>query len=178
MASANSGKKKSAAHFLNRIKKKDAFVVFCVFVFLVVLFTFITINEALSSIRTHRFEAENLAVVYGSEVECNCNRTFQLNGTVASLIALNENTEQNFIKLAEHLMPDFPAADCVQLAPDGIVTQVYPLKGNESVLGHNLFADEKRADEAVKTKESGRFTNSAIVKRRIITLIISYLWNY
>lgn len=158
MASANSGKKKSAAHFLNRIKKKDAFVVFCVFVFLVVLFTFITINEALSSIRTRRFEAENLAVVYGSEVERNCNRTFQLNGTVASLIALNENTEQNFIKLAEHLMPDFPAADCVQLAPDGIVTQVYPLKGNESVLGHNLFADEKRADEAVKTKESGSFT--------------------
>ena len=39
-----------------------------------------------------------------------------------------------------------------------MVSAVFPLKGNESVLGHDLFADSARSSEAIKTRESGIMT--------------------
>ena len=143
---------------LSRLMKKDCIFVIGVFLVLLIIFTDISIYESFGSVRSRKLEAENLAVMCASEIEKNCNHTFQLNGIIASLIMTNASSSENFNIVAARILPDFPAADCVQLAPNGIVTDVYPLKGNESVLGHNLFEDEKRADEAYRTRASGVIT--------------------
>lgn len=143
---------------LSRLMKKDFVFVVAVFLILLIIFTDISIYESFGSVRSRKLEAENIAVLCTSEIERNCNHTFQLNGIIASLVMLGEANQENFESVAAKVLPDFPAADCVQLAPDGIVSSVYPLQGNENVLGHNLFEDEKRADEAWKTKASGVLT--------------------
>lgn len=46
----------------------------------------------------------------------------------------------------------------LQLAPDGIVTQIYPLKGNEEAIGHNLLQDPERRRDALLTIKSKKLT--------------------
>ena len=143
---------------LSRLMKKDFVFVIAVFLMLLIIFTDISVYESFGSVRSRKLEAQNIAVLCASEIERNCNHTFQLNGIISSLVMLGEANQENFDKVAAKVLPDFPAADCVQLAPGGIVSTVYPLKGNEAVLGHNLFEDEKRADEAFRTKAAGTIT--------------------
>ena len=143
---------------LSRLMKRDFIFVIAVFLVLLIIFTDISIYESFGSVRSRKLEAENIAVLCASEIERNCNHTFQLNGVISSLVMLNETDRESFETVAARILPDFPAADCVQLAPNGIVSEVYPLKGNEKVLGHNLFEDENRADEAWRTKASGVLT--------------------
>lgn len=143
---------------LNKFTKRNIFAIIVVFVLLVILFTIIIVHEAYGSIFTRKIEAENLAILYSSGIERSCMQTFILNGIIADLLIIDNDTEENFPLIAARLLPEFPAADCVQLAPDGIVGQVYPLKENEAVLGHNLFADPNRVDEALLTKKSRKIT--------------------
>lgn len=42
----------------------------------------------------------------------------------------------------------------VQLAPNGVVTYIYPLEGNEGAIGHNLLEDSRRNQGAQKTIDS------------------------
>lgn len=50
---------------------------------------------------------------------------------------------------------DDPAIKNVLLAPDGIVTKVFPLAGNEGILGFNYFTEEAGNIEALLAKELG-----------------------
>jgi signal transduction histidine kinase/ActR/RegA family two-component response regulator len=43
----------------------------------------------------------------------------------------------------------------VQLAPNGVVTYMYPYEGNEEAMGHDLFADPERVVEATLARETG-----------------------
>jgi sensor domain CHASE-containing protein len=42
----------------------------------------------------------------------------------------------------------FPMARAVELAPGGVIRQVYPLAGNEPIIGHDLLKDRERNLEA------------------------------
>lgn len=46
----------------------------------------------------------------------------------------------------------------IALAPQGIVSEIYPLKGNESAVGHNLLTDPARMTEANTARESRSLT--------------------
>ncbi len=158
MDSKESQKRTYDISTLSRLMKKDFIFVIAVFLVLLCIFTDISIYESFGSVRSRKLEAENLAIICASEIERTCQHTFQLNGLMASLVMMDEATEDNFNILASCLLADFPEADCVQLAPNGIVSNVYPLQGNEKVLGHNLFEDPKRSEEAYRTKANGFIT--------------------
>ena len=64
----------------------------------------------------------------------------------------------NFEKLATQLMNAQPAVSSLQYAPDGIVTYVVPLAGNEKVIGHNLLADPNRSKEALAAIKEDELT--------------------
>ncbi len=156
-----SDKKKSKSYdisTLSRLLKKDLVFVIAVFLILLIIFADISVYESFGSVRSRKLEAENLALMCSTEIEKNCTHTFQINGVIAAMVMLDDLCEKEFKIIAQKMINDFPAAECVQLAPDGIVSCVYPLEGNEKVLGHNLFEDEKRAAEAIKTKESRLMT--------------------
>ncbi|MEG1144325.1 MAG: sensor domain-containing diguanylate cyclase [Clostridium sp.] len=64
---------------------------------------------------------------------------------------------ENFEEIAAELYDNDPAVRSIQLAPAGVVTQVYPLKGNEEAFG-DLFADPDRKTEAEYARDSGKMT--------------------
>lgn len=67
---------------------------------------------------------------------------------LASLVQRNNGRIDNFEAVAAELLQQFPMARAIELAPGGIITQVYPLPGNEMVIGHDLLRDRSRNREA------------------------------
>ncbi|MCR4940191.1 MAG: sensor domain-containing diguanylate cyclase [Treponemataceae bacterium] len=134
---------------LNKIPRKERFIVLAIFMVLVVVFGVFITREVYASIKSHELEAENLAIFLGAEIERECMHTFALNEIIATLLFAEEEILVDFPILAKHLLPDYPAASCIHFAPDGIVSQVYPLEGNEALLGRNVFMGEKSAEEAL-----------------------------
>ena len=61
---------------------------------------------------------------------------------------------ENFEKVASTLVDD-PAILNVLVAPGGVVSDVYPRKGNEAVLGLNFFARGAGNQEAVEARDAG-----------------------
>ncbi|MEG2838768.1 MAG: diguanylate cyclase [Lachnospiraceae bacterium] len=76
---------------------------------------------------------------------------------ILEMLVIEENGEvKNFDILCKKLL-DNPAIRSLQLAPNGVVTFVYPLKGNEQAFG-DLFSDPDRKAEAEYARDTGRMT--------------------
>lgn len=67
---------------------------------------------------------------------------------LAALVRQAKGNLQNFESIAPDLMDGFPLARALELAPNGIVQQVFPLAGNEAIVGHDLLKDKSRNREA------------------------------
>lgn len=84
---------------------------------------------------------------------------------IASCIFVTE-TLHVLLKTTGYNITDFDgwgrqlaASRCtVQLAPKGIVSYIYPLKGNEAAMGHDLLKDKRRNDGAIKAIQSKKLT--------------------
>lgn len=76
--------------------------------------------------------------------------------TIAVLVIEDNDPEmKNFEKVAARVMDD-PSIKNVTLAPDGIVSKVYPFQGNEAVIGLDYFTPGIGNREAVTAKETGQ----------------------
>jgi len=73
---------------------------------------------------------------------------------LAAVIQNNGSTD-SFDIIAPSLADD-PVIQNVILAPDGIVTKVYPLAGNEKLIGWNYFDDGAGNMEAMLARDTGR----------------------
>ncbi|ORT99322.1 diguanylate cyclase/phosphodiesterase (GGDEF & EAL domains) with PAS/PAC sensor(s) [Anaerovibrio sp. JC8] len=68
-----------------------------------------------------------------------------------------EGTMKDFNDVARHIMKDRKYISCLQLAPDGTVTSIYPLEGNEGDL-INLFEEKHYGSLAAYSKNTGTMT--------------------
>ncbi len=64
----------------------------------------------------------------------------------------------NFDAIAEHIINTYGGISCIQLAPHAVVSQIYPLQGNEKAIGHDLLKDPARRTEALKTIQQRALT--------------------
>ena len=67
----------------------------------------------------------------------------------------DDGVPQNFDKVAKQIIGSNQIIDIVQLAPDGIIKQIYPMKGNEAALNLNILNTphlQQLANKSVKTK--------------------------
>lgn len=74
---------------------------------------------------------------------------------LAALVIQNNGEVQNFERVASTLL-DEPSMANVLLAPGGVVTHVYPLQGNEAVLGLDFFKEGAGNTEAQLARETGQ----------------------
>jgi PAS domain S-box-containing protein len=73
----------------------------------------------------------------------------------ASLVRLGALDAQSFDGTADALEAVFPGVESLGLAPEGVITAVYPRRGHEGALGLDLFDDSARSlgsEEAVRTR--------------------------
>ena len=68
---------------------------------------------------------------------------------------MDENT---FSELAEKIPNEEGVVKAFELAPEGIITEIYPMQGNSEALGLDLLREHERKKDAVLAKETREYT--------------------
>jgi len=74
---------------------------------------------------------------------------------LAAVVVQGDGDVKNFDEIAAVIAAKDPVILNVLLAPDGIVSKVYPLYGNESVIGLDFFGGGAGNVEAIAARDSG-----------------------
>lgn len=67
-----------------------------------------------------------------------------------------QETVENFEEIGKQILDSNPQVDVIQLLDSGVIVAVYPLKGNESVIGYDVLKDSLNRPEvleSIKRKE-------------------------
>ena len=67
---------------------------------------------------------------------------------ILSFFIDNNGSVNNFDSVAPYVFSTNKNIDVLELVPDGVIRYVYPLKGNEQVMGYNILKDPARNKEA------------------------------
>ncbi|MEH6469871.1 MAG: diguanylate cyclase [Halopseudomonas sp.] len=105
-----------------------------------------------------RADAMAIAASYADSLSSLIEQSKSTTTALAYLIRAEYGQISNFDTIAADLLATTPGITNLQLAPDGVVMQVVPLKGNEKAIGHNLLADPKRTKEAFDAVKTGQLT--------------------
>lgn len=111
--------------------------------------------------KRHSLELRNtlyeIAANHAYSIQRQLSQSLSATYTLAVLIRLHGRV-QEFDELSEHIIATYGGISAVSIAPRGIVRQIYPFKGNEKAIGHNLLKDPARRTEAMKAIQSRALT--------------------
>lgn len=97
---------------------------------------------------SRQLAARNLAHNFALRLSQRTHETVSPAYMLGAMVKKNQGSLPEFNQLAADLLQEFPLARALELAPAGVVRQVYPLRGNEAILGHDLLKDRARNWEA------------------------------
>ncbi len=60
---------------------------------------------------------------------------------------------KNFDSVAAQILSTNKGIDALELVPGGVIQHIYPLQGNENVIGYNILKDSTRSKEALRAIE-------------------------
>ena len=103
-------------------------------------------------------EAVQQAASQGQLIQRQINQGLSAVYAIAALVRQGNGQVSDFARIANDLLHVHESLDSLQLAPDAVVRQIIPLKGNEKAIGHNLLTDPNRATEVRQTIETQRLT--------------------
>lgn len=123
--------------------KKKTIVPLIVFLVGICLLSVFTYNTNVQIQKDRRTIAKLNAVTYGQRIENDIENGIEITDTLKQVLINGNGQIINFSKIAENLMSY--SVQSVQLAPNGVVTEVYPEEGNEA--GKiDLLKDSKRGE--------------------------------
>lgn len=123
--------------------KKKTIVPLIVFLVGICLLSVFTYNTNVQIQKDRRTIAKLNAVTYGQRIENDIENGIEITDTLKQLLINGNGQIINFSKIAENLMSY--SVQSVQLAPNGVVTEIYPEEGNET--GKiDLLKDSKRGE--------------------------------
>lgn len=123
--------------------KKKIIVPLIVFLVGICLLSVFTYNTNVQIQKDRRTIAKLNAVTYGQRIENDIENGIEITDTLKQLLINGNGQIINFSKVAENLMSY--SVQSVQLAPNGVVTEIYPEEGNEA--GKiDLLKDSKRGE--------------------------------
>ena len=110
--------------------KKKTIVPLIVFLVGICLLSVFTYNTNVQIQKDRRTIAKLNAVTYGQRIENDIENGIEITDTLKQLLINGNGQIINFSKIAENLMSY--SVQSVQLAPNGVVTEIYPEEGNET----------------------------------------------
>lgn len=123
--------------------KKKTIVPLIVFLVGICLLSVFTYNTNVQIQKDRRTIAKLNAVTYGQRIENDIENGIEITDTLKQVLINGIGQIINFSKIAENLMSY--SIQSVQLAPNGVITEIYPEEGNET--GKiDLLKDSKRGE--------------------------------
>ncbi len=139
-------------------RRRAGIQTFIVFVMIVLTGAVITVQVERGRISQKKEAALTVAAYYGHAILVEINQSLSATYTLATLVQLGNGSVPDFESVASTILSHSGTISSLQLAPNGIITHIVPLAGNETALGHNLLEDPNRSIEALAAMESGALT--------------------
>ena len=127
-----------------RLTKQVIIVFFAVFFFLMGVTAYIEYSHQYREREQMKYMASTVSAQTNEVLYARLSKA----ETLEALVIKNDGGTENFEQVARVLI----AEGCVRnvlLAPDGVVSDVYPLKGNEKLIGNDLLGNEAE-DESIQ----------------------------
>lgn len=105
-----------------------------------------------------RVRVSSLAGDHAYDLQRRLDRVISATYSLAALVRQGHGVITDFDGVANYLLPFYPGAAALQLAPGGVISQVVPLAGNEAAIGHDLLKDPDRDKEAKLARNTGKLT--------------------
>ena len=100
-----------------------------------------------------------MAQITEKRVRARLDQYIMLSNLLGNYISAGENLDENtFSELAEKIPNEDGVIKAFELAPEGIVTDIYPKQGNEGAFGLDMLQEHERKKDAVVARESGKYT--------------------
>jgi len=131
---------------------------------LVFIFVFLFALTFMYLLNQDQEKEEQLKATYTAEstvsrIEARLNQYLSKTDVLKHLIEAGYELDDNqFEAMARAMRDDKDMIEAIEIAKDGIVTQVYPLEGNEKAVHLNFFASPERAKEANLAMQSEQYT--------------------
>lgn len=92
-------------------------------------------------------------------INAQLNQYVELSEFLGNVVLAGYNLDQtSFSELAEMLPNENGIVKAFELAPNGVVTDVFPQQENEKAFGINMLTDHNRKEDANRAKETGNYT--------------------
>lgn len=121
--------------------------------FLLCLFATFAYVQSISKL--DKSQMENLLTTRASKVSRVISDLLYKTEILSALVIQTNGDIADFSKVASTIIDD-PAIKNVLIAPNGIVSHVYPLEGNETLIGFDFFSENDGNKEAIVARESGQ----------------------
>ena len=100
-----------------------------------------------------------MAQITEKRVRARLDQYIMLSELLGNYISAGENLDENtFSELAEKIPNEDGVIKAFELAPEGIVTDIYPKQGNEGAFGLDMLQEHERKKDAILARDSGKYT--------------------
>ena len=125
--------------------------------FIIMIFCVRIVN--LNIVKEEKLSASFTAETTVNRIKSHINRYLVVSEFFRNMIQEgHELDDEEFTFLSEMISDDAGIIKTIELAPDGIVKDIYPLKGNEAAFGINMLNNPARKYEANLAMKSGEYT--------------------
>lgn len=143
---------------MHKVFQSSKTALLVVFALSLVLLSLLVFNINALEIKEERSKASHLAASYSYNLKSNLDRSFAPAYTIGALLSQGDGVVRDFESIVEDILPLHPGVFELAIAPDGIIAQVAPLKGNEKALRLNLFEEKAQNKESFLARDTGKFT--------------------
>ena len=132
--------------------------------FMVCVLSFLVVTGSACFLNREQEKEEKLKAVYAAEstvsrVKSQLNRYLAESELVKNIIESGYDIDGEKFSILSQMMQDKQnVIEAHELAKDGIVSHIYPMKGNEEARGLNMLEHPDRKKEANLAKTSGQYT--------------------
>lgn len=132
--------------------------------FMVCVLSFLVVTGSACFLNREQEKEEKLKAVYAAEstvsrVKFQLNRYLAESELVKNIIESGYDIDGEKFSILSQMMQDKQnVIEAHELAKDGIVSHIYPMKGNEEAMGLNMLEHPDRKKEANLAKTSGQYT--------------------
>lgn len=131
-------------------------VLFSVIVFCTFQFAFLYYEKQNDSALQQTLTS--IASAYAQNLHLRLTDSLSALNTLESMLIMEEYSPVQFDYWGEIILEANPNVSAVQIAPDGVVSYIVPIQGNEKAMGHDLLADKRRDSGALKAIKSRSIT--------------------
>ncbi|MDO9009433.1 MAG: PAS domain S-box protein [Thiobacillus sp.] len=106
-------------------------------------------------------ERDRVAVLaghYAHAVESRIGHATSAAHALAALVRQGNGSVPDFDAIARTMLPFYPGASELALAPGGVIRNVVPMSGNETAIGLDLLASPTQRKESLLARDSGQLT--------------------